>query len=357
MSILFSPAKIKGLELRNRISVPPMITPYAPVDSGYVVAQTVENYRKLAQGGPGLIVVEATCINMHGRLGWRQLGLWEDGQIEGHRQIANAVKGEGAKVIVQIHHAGLVGVVDDPLCPTDYIFTKSDGSKKYGRAMSLQEIKEIQDYFVAAGLRAYKAGYDGIELHGCHQYLICQFLNKKVNTRNDIYGVDRTLFVREIIMRIKAETDPSWIIGIRLGGFEPTLEDGIENALLLEKAGIDFFDISYGFRPVQELKMPESYPFWEIIYAAQRIKEEVSVPVFAANLIRSPKKAEDILSRTKVDMVGIARGFMVNYNWANDALEGIDVGTCIDCPVCWLYTEPHKCAGRLLHEKKKINLA
>ncbi|NLN83644.1 MAG: NADH:flavin oxidoreductase [Firmicutes bacterium] len=350
---LFTGLKIKNKEIKNRIFVPPMITPFAPQDSGYVVEKTVDSYRRMAQGQNGLIIVEATCVNFHGRLGRRQLGLWEDEQIAGHKQIVEAVQQEGSVVFVQIHHAGVVGIADDALCPSEYTHVKADGSEKIGRPMTAEDIKNVQDAFVSASLRAYQAGYDGIELHGCHNYLICQFLNKKVNQRQDQYGLKRTLFVEEIIARIREKVDDDFIIGIRLGGFEPTLEDAATNAVQLEKAGIDFFDISYGFRREQEVEMPENYPFWDIIYAAEYIKTKVNVPVFAANFIMDPDTAEAILTKAKVDMVGVARGVMVNYDWAKEAQAGLDVGRCLRCAVCMLYSDPEKCPGRILHKRNR----
>ena len=353
MKNIFTPTQLKTLTLKNRICVPPMITPFSQPHTGLVVEETVQHYQRLALGQAGLIIVEATAINLNGRLGVRQLGLWNDEQIEGHQNLVHAVHKAGAPVLVQIHHTGIVGIEEEAYCPSAYTYTRADGREKTGIEMTLEDVQAIQEDFISAAVRAYKAGYDGIELHGCHNYLLCQFMNRKVNTRTDAYGQDRTLFVREIITQIRKQTPASWIVGIRLGGFEPTLEDAIVNAQQLEASGIDFFDVSYGFRREQETTLPQGYPYWDIIYAAEQIKAAVSVPVFAANGITSPEMAENILNDTKVDMIDIGRGFMVNFDWAKDAMAGLETGQCLRCKVCMLYTEPERCPGRILTAKRK----
>ena len=139
-----------------------------------------------------------------------------------------------------------------------------------GHEMTREDIKSIQNDFIEAARRAYEAGYDGVELHGCHAYLISQFLNKKVNKRTDEYGKNPEKFVIEIIDGIRKVTPKEFIVGIRLGGFEPTIEDGIHYAKVLEKNGIDFLDISYGFMSEQEMHVNEEYKYSNAVYAAQR---------------------------------------------------------------------------------------
>ena len=162
-----------------------------------------------------------------------------------------------------------------------------------------EDIKSIQNNFIEAARRSYKAGYDGIELHGCHGYLISQFLNKKVNKRTDEFGDIPEKFVIEIIEGIRKVTPKEFIVGIRLGGFEPTIEDGIHFAKVLEQNGIDFLDMSYGFSSEQEMIVNEKYKYSNAVYGAEKIKEEVSVPVFAVNGITSVEIAEEILNETK----------------------------------------------------------
>jgi 2,4-dienoyl-CoA reductase-like NADH-dependent reductase (Old Yellow Enzyme family) len=224
---LFTEFKIKEMKIKNRICVPPMVVGYT--EDGYVAEENIERYRALAKGGAGLIIQEATCVNRNGKLSRTQLGIWEDGQIEGLKKIVDVVHEEDCKIFIQIHHAGVVGVSENPLCPSPYKFRDT-----VGKEMTIEDIKAIQKDFIEAARRAYEAGYDGIELHGCHSYLICQFFNKKVNMRNDEYGANREKFVLEILEGIRKITPKEFIVGIRLGGFEPTIEDGINHAKILE---------------------------------------------------------------------------------------------------------------------------
>ena len=350
---IFHMVEIKKLKMKNRIYVTPMVTRFSVPNTGEVAPETVAHYQQLAKGSPGLIIQEATCVDIDGRLMDRQLGIWNDEQIQGLHQIVEAVHGEGCAIFVQLHHAGVVGISEAPMCPDDYTYVQADGSVKIGRRMTLEEIRQTQEAFVAAAVRAYQAGYDGVELHGCHQYLICQFLNCKVNQRQDVYGKDPLRFVEEILVGIRKEVPDDFIVGIRLGGFEPTLDAAIEHAKRLAQMGMDFIDVSYGFQREQEVFSPENYPFLDIIYAAERIQQAVEVPVFAANGITSPEMADQVMKQTHAAMIGIGRGFIVNPNWMADAIRGENTGKCLHCLKCRLYDDPEKCPGKMLFDRQR----
>ncbi|KHD34883.1 NADH-dependent flavin oxidoreductase [Clostridium acetobutylicum] len=348
MKKLFTEINIKNLKIKNRVCIPPMVVPVA--EDGYVTSSNVERYKELAKGGPGLIIQEATCINEDGKLAEKQIGIWSDDQVEGLRKIVDAVHEEGCPIFVQIHHAGVVGIAEEPLCPSPYEFNEY-GRKVVGREMTLEDIKSVQNDYIEAARRAYEAGYDGIELHGCHGYLICQFLNKRVNKRNDEYGKNPENFVIEILEGIRKVTPKEFIVGIRLGGFEPAIEDGIHYAKIFEQQGIDFLDVSYGFSNEQEINVGEDYKYSNAVYAAERIKKEVSVPVFAVDGINSGDMAEAILNETNVDLVDIARGALINPNWANDVREGKDTGKCLRCSKCAWFGLSKACPGRVIFSR------
>ena len=345
MKKLFSKFNIKNVKMKNRICVPPMVIGFA--HDGYVAPENVERYKKLAQGGVGLIIQEATCINIDGRLSEKQLGIWKDDQIEGLKSIVDVVHEENCPIFVQIHHAGVVGISENPLCPSAYEY-KNPAKTVVGHEMTIEDIKSIQNDFIEAARRAYEAGYDGVELHGCHGYLISQFLNKRVNKRTDEYGNNPEKFVIEILEGIRKVTPKEFVVGIRLGGFEPTIEDGLHYAKVLEKNGVDFLDISYGFFSEQEMHVAEGYKFSNAVYAAEKIKEEVSIPVFAVNGIYSAETAEEILNETNVDIVDIGKGALINPNWANDAKEGKDTGKCLSCAKCMWFGQSKVCAGKFI---------
>lgn len=352
MHKLFEEVKIRNITVKNRIAVPPMVVFTWSDDTGRVTPKNIAHYEAIAKGGAGLIIQEATCISKSGRLADTQLGIWEDSQIEGLKEIVDAVHRHGVPILVQIHHAGIVGIDEHAVCPSDYTCVVR-GQPKSGRGLSAEALHEIQGQFVDAAKRAYQAGYDGVELHGCHSYLISQFLNARINRREDVYGRQPQRFALEILEEIRRQTSPDFIIGIRLGGFEPTLEDAVGHARIFEENGIDFLNISYGFAQESVPTMPEGYPFKDIIYAAQTIKEAVSVPVFAVNGINSPRLAEEILEQSGVDMVNIGRGTLVNYNWGNDAKAERDTGSCLYCTTCMWRVDPDKCPGKRMYQRRQ----
>ncbi len=343
MKKIFEPLIIRNTTIKNRICLPPMITYGSGDEAG---EKRTNHYKQIAKGGVGLIIVEATCVTREGQLGPNQMGIWDDKHIDGLKGIVEAVHSEGAIAILQIHHAGIVGVYEH-LCPDEYPLN----TEVTGKKMTLDEINSISNAFIQAGRRAYQAGFDGVELHGCHSYLISQFMNKKVNKRDDIYGTNPEKFVIDILTEIRDHVSEDFIIGIRLGGFEPTLEDGIRHAQIFDKAGFDFLDISYGFSQELELYAPKDYPYKDIIYAAGEIKKNCTIPVFAVNRIRTADEAQGVLSLTDVDMIDIGRSILVDYHWANKVKDGILPNPCLGCKECRWYPDGQKCPGRLRSSK------
>lgn len=348
MKKLFTEFSIKNVKIKNRICVPPMVV--GLTEDGYVTPENVERYKELAKGGAGLIIQEATCVSIDGRLSKKQLGIWKDDQIQGLKTIVDTVHGEDCKIFIQVHHAGVTGISENPICPSAYVYNNF-GRSVVGREMTKEDIKSVQNDFIEAARRAYEAGYDGVELHGCHGYLISQFLNKKVNKRSDEYGNNPELFVTEILDGIRKVTPEEFIVGIRLGGFEPTIEAGINYAKVLDQKGIDFLDVSYGFFSEQEIHVKEEYKYSNAVYAAEKIKEVVSVPVFAVNGIYSAEAADEILNEANVDIVDIGKGFLINANWANDAKDGKDTGKCLECAKCMWFGQSKVCPGKVMFER------
>ena len=347
MKTLFEPWNLKHLTLKNRICIPPMVCYGFSDNESYVSQRNLDHYSAIAKGGAGLIIVEATCINREGRLSDTQLGIWDDSHIEGLAKIADVIHKENIPAFIQIHHAGGVGISGTLMSSSNYTCEKR-GRILEAHEMTLEQIKEVQKQYVEACIRAYKAGFDGVELHGCHSYLMSQFLCTKVNKRKDEYGKDPLKFVMEIFKEVKVNVPSDFIVGIRLGGFEPTLENSISYAKRLEEAGIDFIDVSYGFSLEHEPYTPENYPFKDVIFAADTISKEVKVPVFAVNGIITKKQAEDVIEKTGAAMVDIGRGVLVNYNWVNDIKENKETGKCFNCPRCLWNVDATKCPGRKL---------
>ena len=342
---------IRKTQIRSRICVPPMVCYHWTDDSGMVSDRHVQHYRELAQGGAGLIIQEATCVTKEGRLADSQLGIWTDEQIAGLRRITQAVHEQGCPIFVQLHHAGIVGIAPDAFCPDAYVLHRD--TEKRGVKMQEEDIRRIRQAFIDAGRRACEAGYDGVELHGCHSYLMCQFLNTRVNKRQDDYGIHPERFITEVMDGMRAVVPRDFVIGIRLGAFEPTLEDAIRHAKLLEAHGIDFLDISYGFSGEDEPYKPADFPYKDVIYAAGEIKKQVSVPVFAVNGIRTAADARGVLSETGVDMIDVGKSSLSNPYWAADVLAGREPAHCLDCAVCQWRIDAARCPGRLNWQRKQ----
>ena len=344
MKTLFEPVKLNHLTLKNRICVPPMVCFNWAGEDGVVSDRHVAHYAAIAEGGPGLLIQEATCVSPEGKLGASQLGIWSDGHIAGHARIAEAVHAAGVPILMQIHHAGVVGIDENPLCPSAY--TLAEG--KVGIEMTEGDIAQLVNAYAQAARRAGAAGYDGVELHGCHSYLISQFLSARVNTRTDDYGHNRLRFATEVLAAVRAVTPGDFIVGIRLGAFEPTLADGIAHAKVLEGLGVDFLNISYGFsRDHAPTPPPAGFPFKDVVWAAGEVARAVSVPVFAVNGLRTPEQAQQALALTDVDMVCIARSILADYNWPRKAKAGLKTGICLDCARCRWFDDAERCPGRI----------
>ena len=322
---LGEPVQIGSLRTKNRICIPPMVIFSCKKGDGYVTDTHLAHYRSLAQGGAGLIIQEATCVLPQGRLHDSQLGIWEDGQISGLRRITDTVHRENCPIFLQIHHS----------------------SVEHPESLQLHGVEEA---FVAAGRRAFQAGYDGVELHGCHSYLLCQLLNRETGA-----GVDPMPMIGRIIAGIRAETSPEFIIGIRLGAFEPDLEAGIAHARTLEQLGIQFFDISFGFSGHMDMTVPGDDRFHPLLRAAGEIKKQVSVPVFGVQCIRSPEMGADVIEALGLDMIDVGRSALVDPDWPKKAISGKIPGKCLGCKVCQWRIDPEKCAGRRLMNKKEVN--
>lgn len=262
MTGVFEPRYIRNLRIENGLALPPMVAFGYSGENGRVSDRNVEHYSKIAQNGIGLIIVEATCISPEGRLDSRQLGIWDDSFIEGLSRISDVVHDAGGKVFIQLHHAGMKAkkdVAPEPFTSSDY----DDGRMK-GREMTLEEIKRVKSQFRDAALRARKSGFDGVEIHGAHGYLLTQFFNTKVNNRNDEFGgtfENRNRLAAEIYKDVREACGEDFVIGIRMGSNDNSLEESIERARFFENLGFDYLHVSTGFDGTRSIdEVPEGFP-------------------------------------------------------------------------------------------------
>ena len=316
---------IKNLPIKNRIAIPPMVCFHWAGDDGLVTEKNLDHYRALAEGGAGLIIVEATAVSKRGRLHNTELGLWEDAQIEGFQKIADVIHANGAKSFVQLVYAGGNGFDAEANAPSTMPYR---GGRIQGKEMSQESIDTVCGEFAAAALRAKKAGFDGVELHGCHGYLISCFFNSRTNLRTDAYGQDKGLFAKQVFAAVRKACGEDFIVGIRLGAFEPTLEDGLRHAQELDGIA-DFLNVSYGGS--HEPYAPEGFPCSAAVYGAMKIKELLpDMPVFGVDGINSRKDVENAL-QTGIDMAVVGRASLVDPAFARHVLSGEESGHCLHC--------------------------
>ena len=343
--------------------MPPMVTFDYLEENGLFTEEHVTHYEERAKGGVGLIIIEATCVNKNGRLADRQLRLWSDKYVDGFSKIAEACHKYGAKVLLQIHHAGLKAPKSssvDIVAPSNYD-EKLDlkNSSISARALTVNEIHGLQKDFIDAAVRAKKAGLDGVELHGAHGYLISQFLSPIVNKREDLYGrnvINRARFATEIITGIREATGNDFIIGCRMGSNEPDLRTSIELAKNFEKAGADLLHVSFGFGPIamaqSDLPMvPEDFKHNWIVYGGTEIKRNVNIPVIVVNGIKTPEQASDLIENDLADFVAVGRGLLVDAEWVNKAQQANTILTCLDCKVCVWFKSGNSCPGKRVQKE------
>lgn len=318
--------KIKNLEIKNRLAVPPMVCFGWSDEKGFVSQNHLDHYRDYAKGGFGLIIVEATAIEETSRLAPSEMGLWNDDQIAGFKEMTKEIHDNGSKAFIQLVCAG--GNSFDPKGSHKAPSAVEYFPGMFGKEMSKEEILSTEESFVKAALRAKEAGFDGVELHGCHGYLISCFFNSRKNKRTDEYGADRTLFAKEILQKVRKACGDDFIVGIRFGAFEPTLEDAIHHAKEIAPY-TDFLDVAYGgdsdpFKPDDFYSSPA-------VYGAMCIKKELpEMPVFGVHMINSKEDALRALE-TGIDMVDAGRVSLVDPAFANHILNDEPAGKCMQC--------------------------
>lgn len=335
MSALFQEIQVGKTTIKNRVVVPPMVCFKYSDEIGFVSEGHLAHYEALAKGGAGLIVVEATCVLPDGRLSMDQMGLWQDEQVEGMKAIVEVCHKHGAKVVVQLHHAGekRAKTIDEA-----EIFNVN--------TISLETIETIRSAFVNAAKRAVAAGFDGVEIHGAHGYLLCQMANPEVNQRSDAFGGsldNRLSLAKAIISDIQTACPELAIIGYRTGANEPDLEDGIAIAKALESYGVNLLHVSAGLGKEQSHHVPEGFKGNWIAYMGTAVKKAVSIPVILVNGVRLPEEAAWYVEEGLIDFVALGRAHLVDPEWANKAKASLTPVSCLNCKPCRWFKDGREC--------------
>lgn len=340
---LFSPIKIGKMEVRNRIVMPPMSLGYSGELDGTVTERGIHYYEARANGGVGLIIVEATAVNDTRKHLPISPGLFDDRQIPSWRKLAKAVHGHGAKLATQLMDGGpeslsfLSGVQSTGPSPV-----AGRTFRQTPRELSIDEIEGVIDDFAEAVRRAREAGLDAIEIHATHGYaMIGSFLSPFFNKRTDVYGGSlegRLKLLVEILKRIKARSGRDFPIIVRISGDDRvpggrTLEETQFIAPILVEAGVDAFEVSGGTIPTTfwAVVPPSGTPLALNAPCAEAIKRVVSVPVICVGRINSPQLAEFILASGKADLVSMGRALIADPELPKKAAAGDleDIAPCV----------------------------
>ncbi|MGE5257253.1 MAG: FAD-dependent oxidoreductase [Hyphomicrobiales bacterium] len=345
MKALFSTFPIRHLRLKNRI-VMPALASFLIANNGEVTEAAVEHYRRRAAGGAAMVIFEACAVSPEGVVSTHQARIDDDRFIEGLSRIAAAVKFEGAVPAVQLHHGGrqtsskVIG--RRPLAPSPLPCPTIRGEVE---PLTTAGIRELVKKFGDAAVRACAAGFELIEIHGAHGYLVNQFLSGFSNIRADAYGGDvaaRSRFAREIVDEIRARLGPGFPLGFKISAEEHvpgglTTAESIAILRRLVVAGIDAVQVSAGNDLTPEwICQPMFMPRGCLAKSAAQVKRALGIPVLAVGRINDPHIANDLIETGKADLVCIGRGQLADPELPHKAREGRydEIRTCIACNTC-----------------------
>ena len=345
MRKLFSPLTLRGITFANRVWVSPMCQ-YSAVD-GVATNWHDVHIGAFASGGTGLIMMEATGVSPEGRISTQCLGLWNDEQADRLKPIVKFAHQMDTKIGIQLAHAGRKGSClppwsDHPMAGVDEggwecvapSAISFGGKYPTPRALTENEISELVKAFGAAAKRAVATGFDLVEIHAAHGYLIHQFLSPLSNTREDEYGgsfENRIRFLLEIIDEVRSAVPESMPLFLRIsasdwleGGW--TIDDSVALAKIAKVRGVDLIDVSSGGTS-SGAPVPVG-PGYQVPFADQ-IRNQADIPTAAVGLITEPEQAEEIVSSGKADAVMMAREFLRNPRWPLFAAQKLG------CEVNW----------------------
>lgn len=339
---LFTPMKIGKIEIPNRLVVSPMVTDYCNQD-GTATERYIAYHEAKAKGGWGLIITEDYAVDPSGKGFSCVAGLWNDSQIAGHTELTRRVHQYNSKIFAQIYHCGrqtassITGC--QPLAPSP---VPCPTMQELPKELPVDGIEKIVGQFGDTALRAKKAGFDGVEIHGAHGYLISEFMSPYSNKRTDEYGghlLNRMRFPLQIVADIRAKCGKDFGVGFRIScdEFVPggrTIEDTKAMAVLLEDAGIDVLHVSAGvYASADKIVPASSTPHGWLAGYAEEVKKAVKIPVITVGRINDPFVAESILASGKADFVAMGRASLADPEFPEKARAGLfdEIRPCIAC--------------------------
>ncbi len=315
---MFTPFELKSITIPNRIVMPPMCM-YSATEEGQVTDWHLIHYGSRAVGKVGLIILEATAVEKRGRLSGRDLGIWEDSQIEGLRRVVEICRAHGSVVGIQLAHAGRKAWGDELVAPSAIAFP----GFAVPHALSRAEIAEVVESWRQAARRTREAGFDVLQLHAAHGYLIHEFLSPLSNQRTDEYGgslENRMRFLLEIVEAVQTEWPADKPLSVRLSAVDYlegglTLKDTVEISKALQAKGVDLLDISSGGILSARIELGPGYQ----VRFAEVVKQATGLPTIAVGLITSVELAQEIISNGRADFVALGRELLRNPHWVLQA--------------------------------------
>jgi 2,4-dienoyl-CoA reductase-like NADH-dependent reductase (Old Yellow Enzyme family)/thioredoxin reductase len=345
MKNLFSPFDIKGRHLENRIVMPGLAS-FLIESDGAITDRTVEHYRNRAAGGPAMVIVEACAVSPEGIVSPHQARIYDDRFIEGLARIARVMRAEGAVPAVQLHHGGRQTssrvIKQKPVSASNLPCPAIRGDVE---PLTIDGIHEIIFKFGEAARRAVEAGFDLIEIHGAHGYLVNQFLSAFSNIRKDEYGGDRvgrSRFAAEIVKEVRNRVGEQYPISFKIsaqefvpGGLD--VDESIALLKLIVPAGVDIVQVSAGNDATPEwICQPMFMGKACLADSAAKIKQALQIPIMAVGRINDPVIADEIIREGRADLVCMGRGLLADPEMPRKAKEGRldDIRICIACNTC-----------------------
>ncbi|HEX3015849.1 MAG TPA: NADH:flavin oxidoreductase [Desulfobacteria bacterium] len=326
---LLQPLQAKNLSLTNRLVMPPMATAKATPE-GKVSQAILDYYAEKSYGGYiSLIIIEHSFIKQEGKAGNQQLSVADDSMLAGLRELAAVIHRNGPKTVMQLNHAGSATAQEitgsTPVGPSA-VTNPRKGSVP--RELTRQEIANIVQAFHDGARRTQQAGFDGVEIHSAHGYLLNQFFSPLTNKRTDEYGGsvhNRIRLHLEVIEAVRSAVGRDFPILLRLGASDflsggITIEDSLIAAREFEQAGVNILDISGGLSGYTVPGLTGQGYFAPLTEA---IKQVVSIPVILTGGITEVQAAERLLAEQKADLIGVARAILKDSNWAAEAVKSL----------------------------------
>ncbi|MEK4544898.1 NADPH dehydrogenase NamA [Bacillus sp. FSL L8-0173] len=328
---LFTPWTVKDVTIKNRIVMAPMCMYSSHEKDGKLQPFHMAHYISRAIGQVGLIIVEATAVNPQGRISDQDLGIWSDDHIEGFAKLTEQVKAQGSKIGIQLAHAGRKAELEgDIYAPSAIPF---DEQSKTPAEMTTEQIKETIQEFKQAAARAKEAGFDIIELHAAHGYLMHEFLSPLSNHRTDEYGgshENRYRFLGETIEAVKEVWDGPLFVRISASDYTDKgldIADHIGFAKWMKEQGVDLIDCSSGALVQADIYV---FPGYQVSFA-EKIREQAEIATGAVGLITTGTMAEEILQNNRADLIFVARELLRDPHFARSAAKQLN--TEIPSPV------------------------